>query len=64
MVWAIAELPLKVVSQDAMAIFKTSKMMIALNTFMSVSSLFFSLICLNQVKKLVIANTDNSVMLT
>ena len=60
----MAELPLNVVSQDAMAMFKTNRMMIALNTFISLSFLCSSPIQLNQVKKLVIANTEISVMLT
>ena len=57
----MAELPATVVSHEAMAIFRTNKITIALNTFITLSFLGSTL---DQVKKLVMANTDISVILT
>ena len=57
----MADLLLALVSQDATAIVKTPIMTRVLNTFMMFSLMLMHLF---QVKKLVIANTEISVMLT
>ena len=57
----MADLLLTLVSQDATAIVKTPIMTRVLNTFMMFSLMLMHLF---QVKKLVIANTEISVMLT